>query len=260
MFFFENHGIEEKDLFHINRLHSQTFPAHLHRAYELIVVDEGTLALQVEQKQYLLAKGDAAFIFCNQIHSFSASEKSEIFIILFSPELIGDFYSAHKGRVPDNNVVRLKKTVDFCALKSVYAQKSWLYHVCDELLSGTNMEPVSNRSQIVALQQVFAYVDNHFGGDCSLKTVAGALQYDYAYLSKLFTQMAGMHFTEYLNNYRVAQACYMLKAGKHTVSETAANCGYSTLRTFHRNFRMVLHCSPREYLAKNLEYGESTLK
>lgn len=252
MFFFEHHGIDEKDLFRVIQMRAQTFPAHLHRAYELVFVNAGTLSLQVEQKQYLLAEGEAAFIFCNQIHSFSASKKSEIIVILFSPELIWDFYSSYKEHVPDNNVICLNKTVDFSALKSVYAQKSWLYHICDELLSAAKMEPVSNSSQVVALQQIFAYVDKHFSGDCSLKAVARALQYDYAYLSRLFTRMVGMHYTEYLNNYRIAQACHMLKVEKNTVSEAAANCGYSTLRTFHRNFHMVLHCSPREYLSKHI--------
>lgn len=233
-------------------MRAQTFPSHLHRAYELVFVNAGTLSLQVEQKQYLLVKGEAAFIFCNQIHSFSASERSEIIVILFSPEMIWDFYSAYKDHAPDNNVIRLNRATDFSALKSVYAQKSWLYHICGELLSGAKIEPVSKSSQAMVLQQIFAYVDKHFFEDCSLKAVAGALQYDYAYLSRLFTRMVGMHYTEYLNNYRVAQACHMLKAGKNTVSETAANCGYSTLRTFHRNFRMVLHCSPREYLSRHI--------
>lgn len=247
IFFFEHHGMEGKDLFRVSRLRNESFPAHLHRAYELVYINAGTLSLQVEQKQYNMTEGDVAFIFCNQIHSFNATEESDISVVLFSPEIIGDFYSAYKDRVPENAVVRQESPPDFSGLKSIYARKSLLYRLCDELLASTTMEPAGSRSQVAVLQQIFAYVDSNFGGNCSLKTVSCSLQYDYAYLSKLFTRLAGMHFTEYLNNYRIAQACYMLAAGRYTVSEIAAHCGYSTLRTFHRNFRAVTHCSPREY-------------
>jgi len=252
IYFFEHHGMEGKQLFRISRMPNAVFPAHLHRAYELIFIRSGVLTLHVEQKQYSLCSGDLAFIFCNQIHSFSTADHSDIMIILFSPEMIGDFYSVYKEHIPHCNVIHMNRTLDFESMQSIYAQKSFLYEICDRLLQSTRMEPTSNQSQIALLQKVFAYVDVHFHQACSLKTVAAALQYDYAYLSKLFARLAGMHYTEYLNDYRIAQACYLLTAGRHTISDIASLCGYQTLRTFHRNFRLVMHCSPREYLSKVL--------
>lgn len=260
LFFFEHHGMTGKNLFRVNQMHNESFPSHLHRAYEIISVNAGTLSLQVEQKQYLLKKGELAFIFCNQVHSFSTPEQSDISVILFSPEIIGDFFSAYNDRVPVCNVVRLAKSQNFHSLKSIYARKSVLYHICDALLSSTEMESVGGRPQVAILQQIFAYVDKHFGEDCSLKRLSGSLQYDYAYLSKLFTRLAGMHFTDYLNNYRIAQACYMLNSGRQTISEIAYHCGYTTLRTFHRNFRSIVHCSPREYLARKRNHIVKDIK
>lgn len=253
LFFFEHHGMTGKELFRVSQMHDESFPAHLHRAYELIQVNSGALTLQVDQKQYMLEAGELAFIFCNQIHSFSAPAQADITVVLFSPELIGDFYSTYKDRVPIDNVIRPEGWYGFHGLRTVYAQKSVLYAICDALLASTRLEPLGNRSQVAVLQQIFAYVDQHFGESCSLKKVAGVLQYDYAYLSRLFTRLAGMHFTEYLNNYRIAQSCYMLRGGRQSISEIAALCGYTTLRTFHRNFRDAMHCSPREYLSGSRE-------
>lgn len=251
-FFFEHHGMAEKNLFRVNRMRNEAFPAHLHHAYELIYVNSGTLSLQVEQKQYQMQTGDLAFLFGNQIHSFSPVGEADISVVLFSPEIIGAFYSAHKDQVPARNVFRLNPPLDFATLHTLYAQKGALYTVCDALLSSTEMEQGASRSQVAVLQQIFAHVDKHFGEECSLKSVAKALQYDYAYLSKLFTRLAGMHFTEYLNNYRIAQACYLLGSGSGTISDIAIRCGYANLRTFHRNFQRVMCCSPREYLAEAL--------
>lgn len=247
-FFFEHHGMKGKDFFQVSQLDDQSFPSHLHRAYELVYVTEGTVGLEVEKKPYTMARGDLAFVFSNQIHHFTTPNGSEIQIILFSPEIIGGFYTAYRDSVPEDNVIHFEEELDFYSCKSLYAQKSILYHVCDELLKKTAMKPASSNSQTAVLQQIFAYVDKHYGTDCSLKTISGSIQYDYAYLSKLFAKMTGMRFTEYLNNYRIAQACYLLKEQQMSVSEIASRCGYENLRTFHRNFRLVMECSPREYV------------
>lgn len=249
IFFFEHHGMIGTDFFRVHQIQIKSFQAHLHRAYELIFVNEGSLSLTVDQKNYCLQTGELAFIFCNQMHSFSTTEPSGVTVVLFSPELIGDFHTAYHDSVPVNNVITLAQPPNLNEFTSIYARKSILYGICDALLSNTALECPGNRSQVAVLQTIFAYVDNHFAEDCSLKSVALSLQYDYAYLSKLFSRLTGMCFTQYLNHYRISQACYLLCCGSHTVSDVAYLCGYATLRTFHRNFRQVVHCSPRAYRA-----------
>ncbi|MGI8350275.1 hypothetical protein NiCM35_10920 [Niallia circulans] len=44
-----------------------------------------------------------------------------------------------------------------------------------------------------------------------MKVVAKHLQYDYAYLSKLFVHITNMTFIEYLTQYQISQACCQLK-------------------------------------------------
>ena len=109
-----------------------------------------------------------------------------------------------------------------------------------------------NHSIIQIPQKVFSYIENHFGEDCTLKDVAHRLQYDYAYLSKLFKRFAGISFTEYLNNYRISQACILLDEVSDSVTKISERCGYNNLRTFHRNFRRIMGVSPQEYRERSL--------
>ncbi len=257
-FFFEHHGMKGKDFFQVTQMRNQSFPAHLHRAYELIYVTKGTLFLQIEDKNYTMTGGDLAFVFHNQIHYFNAEQGCVVHIILFSPEIIGSFYSLYRDYIPENNVIHLSSDLDFSLCDSIYAQKSLLYHVCALLLKSTNMKKVSKRSQTAVLQQIFAYVDQYYQTDCSLKVISLAIQYDYAYLSKLFVRMTKMHFTEYLNNYRISQACYLLRQQQDLILNIAEKCGYTNMRSFHRNFRKITGCSPREYLnaCQSAEYEQ----
>lgn len=247
MVFFEKHGVEEKELFRFFPLKNYHFPLHFHRAYELIYVNDGQLAVSVDQKEYVLKKKDLAFVFSNQMHEFRTIDYSEITILLFSPELIGDFYMNYKGFIPEDNILHLERELDLDKLDSVYRQKSLLYDLCADLAGRKSFVPVKQSPQTKVLYKILLYVEKNYSQECTLKTVARHLQYDYPYISKLFVRLMNMSFTDYLNHYRISQACYMLRNLPSSVGEVAMDCGYSNLRTFHRNFRRITGHSPMEY-------------
>ncbi len=247
MVFFEKHGVAEKEFIWYYPLKNYSFPLHFHRAYELIYVNEGSLSVTINQEEFQLHKHDLAFIFSNQMHEFKTYNTSEITIVLFSPELIGDFYMNHKGLVPANNILHYEGVLDFDKLKSIYSQKSFLYTICSEIIEQTEFVPVKQTSQAKVLYKILLYVEQNYKCDCTLKSVAKFLKYDYPYLSKLFVKLMGMTFTEYLNHYRISQACYILEHGNTPIGDVAEDCGYNNLRSFHRNFRKIVGKSPNEY-------------
>lgn len=247
--FFEKHGVEEKDYFSLFQLRNYRFPLHFHRAFEIIYVNEGQLNLSVNGKSYRMQKEDLAFIFPNQMHEFDRENHSEITVILFSPEWIGDFYLNYKGYIPDHNVMHSELQPDVEAMNSVYGRKSYLYGICAKLISQTSFSEVQPSPQAKVLYQILSYVEQHFAEDCTLKAVAEHLRYDYPYLSKLFIRLMNMSFTDYLNHYRISQACYLLKNSGLSIGEVASYCGYHQLRSFHRNFGKIIGKSPKQYRA-----------
>ncbi len=247
MAFFERHGVADKEFICYYPLKNYNFPLHFHRAYELIYVNEGTVSVIIDRKEYELHKHDIAFVFTNQMHEFKTVGSSEITIVLFSPELVGDFYRSYKGFVPTNHVIHYDGILDYKKLNSLYSQKSLLYAVCAELVNHSKFEPIKQSSQMKTLYRILLYVEQNYSGDCTLKEVAKHLQYDYPYLSKLFVKRMGIPFTEYLNHYRITQACYMLENDNQPIGDIAISCGYKNLRSFHRNFKKITEKSPREY-------------
>lgn len=250
MFFFEHHGIKESESFRFFTSTNLSFPLHFHRAYEIIIVNNGQLRLSIDQKTYLLKKNDVAFIFPNQLHEFETIDYSTVSIIIFSPELIGYFYMKYKSYLPEDNILLLDELPNFNNLNSIYRQKSLLYGLCHDLVNHTNFIPIKYTNQMRLLQQILVYIDNNYQEDCTLKNVSAYLKYDYAYLSKLFIKMTKMTFTEYLNYYRISQACYLLKNSQKPVNEIAIDCGFNNLRTFHRNFKKITDTSPIIYREK----------
>nr|WP_275980167.1 AraC family transcriptional regulator [Halalkalibacter alkaliphilus] len=153
----------------------------------------------------------------------------------------------YKGYIPENNVIHLRKAFDLDNLDSIYRQKSFLYDICGKLVDNTEFLPVEHSTKTEILHKILLYVDRNYNEDCTLKVIAKQLQYDYTYLSKLFVQMTNISFTEYLNQYRTSQACYLLKNSYQSISEIAMNCGYNNLRSFNRNFKKFTSHSPKKF-------------
>lgn len=247
MVFFEKHGVEEKEFFQTIELKNYDFPPHFHRAYEMIYINDGSITLSIDQREYQLQKDDLAFIFPNQIHEFKNINFSVITVILFSQELIGDFYLNYKGYIPVDNILHLEGRLDTEKLNTVYSQKSFLYSLCADLIRSKTFSPVKQSPQMTILYKILVYVEQNYTEECTLRSVAKYLQYDYPYLSKLFTNLMNITFTDYLNYYRIAQAGYLLRNTHKSIGEIASDCGYSNLRTFHRNFQKINGQSPKNY-------------
>ncbi len=247
MIFFETRGLERKEFFSSFSMKDMHFPMHFHRAYELIFVEAGEITIAIDHKEYWLKENDLAFIFPNQLHEFKGGTASEMLITQFSPELVEPFYTKYKHMVPQCNIIHLLNWPAKEKISTQFGQLSFLYSLCDDLLNQTKFEVKKTEEQSRVLHRMLSLVEQKFAQECSLLSIAGELQYDYSYLSKLFIQKMHMSFTEYLNQYRISKACYMILNTQRPIGEIAAECGYRNLRTFHRNFKMIAGMSPKAY-------------
>lgn len=81
----------------------------------------------------------------------------------------------------------------------------------------------------------------------SLEQVAHHVSVSSFYFSKLFRQVTGMTFTEYVNRQRVEWAKRELQHTNRRVTEVAYGVGYQSLSQFNRNFLKFVGLSPTEF-------------
>ena len=69
-----------------------------------------------------------------------------------------------------------------------------------------------------------------------------------AYLSDYLNKNLSTTFYEYVNTFRVMEACDILSKGDYTIMEEAAEkSGFNSLSTFHRAFLKVMKMTPLQY-------------
>ena len=227
-----------------------SFAGHLHQSFEFITILSGEMEITVDGKQYTLAAGESMLIFPHQLHSLS-STNSEHMLCIFSPDIVRAYSSKILKKVPENNKFTLNphiiNSVNELSEKSTQVKKKGiLYSVCaefDENARYTN----KNSDDKNLLRKIFEYVESNYNKDCSLENLSKETAFSYSYLSRYFKNTVGMSFNYYVNQYRINNACYILNNSNCSILQCALDSGYTSLRSFNRNFKAITGTTPREY-------------
>ncbi|QEN04371.1 AraC family transcriptional regulator [Thiospirochaeta perfilievii] len=89
-------------------------------------------------------------------------------------------------------------------------------------------------------------VENHYMDNLKLKDLSQVLNYNSAYLGKVFKAEVGESFSVYLDKYRVEMSKKYLSQG-YKVYQVAEKVGYSYVDYFHTKFKKYAGMSPLEY-------------
>lgn len=87
------------------------------------------------------------------------------------------------------------------------------------------------------------YSDNSL----SLKTIAGQLNVNPAYLGREFTLATGEYFNDFLNRIRITKACHLLNTTSLKTAKIAETVGFTNSSYFFTVFRKITGQSPRDY-------------
>jgi AraC-like DNA-binding protein len=100
------------------------------------------------------------------------------------------------------------------------------------------------------LAPVYQHIQQNYKEDISLTELAEMVSLTKQSFCRLFKKRTGKHFTEYLNDVRIAQACRYLMETDWSISQIAYTCGYKTIPNFNKIFREVAGTNPKAYREK----------
>lgn len=248
--FYQLEHIGTVDLFKKETRENFSYPLHLHQSFELIYLEEGEMHISINGKSYSLNAGQAVFIFPNQVHSMH-SKNSKHTLFIFSPHLIQSFYVDRSGKLPKDNLFAIPHTLieqlGLCSSQSSkYELKGLLYTICGLFDKQREYYSVA-LSKENTLFQILFYIENHFKENCSVYEIAKNTSLNSDYLSRLFKQKLGVSCKNYVNLRRLSYATYLLTNTNETCLSCALDSGFSSLRSFNRNFKKHFGLSPMQY-------------
>ena len=104
----------------------------------------------------------------------------------------------------------------------------------------------ANDQKVEIIEMVKEYIQDNYDEDISLEDVADYISFSKYYLSKLFKEVEGINYKDYLIKVRMEEAKKRLKKGKK-IKVVSSEVGYSDRNYFSRAFKKYTGIPPGKY-------------
>lgn len=243
-----------KNFFECIRYDNFYYVPHMHRHPELIYVHEGEVLVITNEIQEVIKAGEYALILPNQIHEYRTPEHSLVDVCIFSQDYAPLFFKEIRGKKADRTRFMCRPLIsDYLIgelfvtdhIPDFYLMKSMIYGVLHEYRGQVVFSQKESKNELL-IEQIVRYVHSNYTEDISLKSMGEALGYEPHYLSRYFHSRIPMHFSKYVNWYRVDMATELLRNTDLPVTEVATRSGFQSLRSFNRVYREFTGITPSE--------------
>ena len=100
--------------------------------------------------------------------------------------------------------------------------------------------------------KIKTYIREHLADSLTLATISRIVNYNEAYISRLFKQTNGMGLSEYISHERINKAKTLLTSTNDSMQSIATATGFDTSQYFSIVFKKTTGVSPSEYRRSHL--------
>ena len=252
----------------------EDYPKHWHPAIEIVMPVENGYTMQFSNSEVYLREKDICIICPGCVHAIKAPETGrriifqpnttylrflrefEVLISFMSPYAIitpEEYPSIHEQLV--KMLVEIKEEymagASFSEL-SIYSKILEMLKLIGQNYSSkstkTNDTSISSKEDYAnKFVEICDYIDSHCSEDLKLDEVADMSGFSKFYFERLFKQFTGTSFYKYVNQKRIAKASELLIEPGNSVTDVALNCGFMSISSFIRMFKLQKGCTPTEF-------------
>ena len=254
------------EYFYVDSAHPRYHMAfHWHHEWELIRVIEGELLFFLEDRQQKINAGEIVLIPSETLHG-AQPEKCVYECLVFDLYgLIGKidalkpqlrpFYNMEV--IPENYFTNRNKEVSYVldifseessssctALETVSAICNLFAWIIKEKRYRKNRN-MGRRS--LEIKPVLEYIETHYNEDLSLDALANVAGMNARYFCKIFYAATKNTPMNYVNQYRIEHAAFLLDTTDLSVTEIATSCGFYDSSYFTKVFKKYKNTTPKHF-------------
>lgn len=253
----------------------EDYPPHWHTTMELIMPMDNIYTVECNNQTFTLREGDIILICPGCVHTLFAPPTGHRIIfqpdatalrfikdieallnaiaplIVITPE---SFPSIH-GKIREL-LIEIKN--EYLSSSSSFSE-AIIYSRLLEIIAliGRNYTRKSETQAVhVMIKQeeymkkfieICNYINDHCSEDLNLDDIASMSGFSKFYFSRMFRQFTNVSFYKYVNMKRIAKASELLTEPQNSITDVAINCGFSSLSSFIRMFKIIKGCTPTEF-------------
>lgn len=259
---------------------------HRHDFIEIAYVSTGRGTHIIGNDKYDVSKGDLCIINYDIPHVFIQNPEDKqgdftVYNCVFKPEFIdyslinsNDFKSITASLlfntffIEDTPAIALKLTgMNQTEIEEIYMKmymeyttkpkgyinilRSCLIEMLTKifrLIEGEKEISTANSHKYEIINEALEFLNNNYSSSClNIDEVAFKTFLSRGYFSKIFKEVTGINYSEYLQNLRITEACKLLKTSDAKIIDIMSNVGFKDIKHFHKLFKKITGHSPGEY-------------
>ena len=248
---------------------------HWHSEIEMLYVKNGAISVTVEERKYVLNRGDIIFIEPEKIHTvnpfflpleydaavFSASALSLNSEHFFGRDIImplvnggSEFSGIIDSSFKDYEKLLIQAEILLNKESSKAAVFAALIGIISIIYDGGYIKKSSGQISKYShdIKKCLEYISENYSRKIKLSELSDLIHVSKNYFCGYFKKFTGITPFEQINETRVKKAAALLSDSDLTVSEIAVKCGFENLSYFTRKFKSIIGCTPIDYRkAKN---------
>ena len=240
---------------------SSCFRLHWHDRIELLRIKSGTMHLEYNTRHLTLSTGELAIITPKVLHKGYTIEDSVKYDVLMFD--IRSFYNEseickstlpaiYDGRAVFNSVTSDKDilicTDNICKNdgNDAWETAANIYRLLG-ILFQKELSALHTKPQNHSVRKIVDFIEENAGQEISTATLCETFGYTPAHLCRKFKKATGLSPMTYLKIFRLEKAREKIKNSDVSISQVAAEYGFSDANYFTRCFRTHFGIPPRQY-------------
>jgi AraC-like DNA-binding protein/quercetin dioxygenase-like cupin family protein len=219
-----------------------------HYLIHLVVSGKGTF--EVGGKTFEVVPGDLFFARPSQLIRYSADEQQPF----------TDTAPVHHTQDPEGMRAALTNIYSSRGLapQDEAAMVGYLYLFISALMKETSeTRPHNASSSNQYVLNAIKYIQFNYSHDISIDDVAKSVGVSRSHLYRVFMLNVGKSPIDYLTEYRINEACKLLRAGNLSIAEVAISVGFFDQFYFSRVFKRAKGMPPSKYIAAQSENADA---
>ncbi len=234
------------------------FKKHIHPCYEIMYFDGGDVGFTVEDRQYVMKKGDVLLIKPAQYHFGNCIFESPYrrYCLIFTPEMTSApeliekiFSKGEKLSLGENslffNLVRsLHEKLEKSPAHDVEFCKSLLTAILIALEDANPTPEGKIPTKLTNCQKIINYINTHVNSINSVDDISEAPFFSKSYIMHLFKSELQIGVMQYVRNKKILLAHIEISKGRKP-TDVYHECGFSNYPTFYRAYLSYFGFSPK---------------
>jgi len=235
---------------------------HFHPETEVLYVYEGSIVAVIDSENRILTQGDICIILPNQIHTLIPIGHIKIHVMKLYPltnliniQLEKNIYKnddEHYDYLFQNITTMItedtEKKTGF-ELAVVNSAGNIMLYILRNLPQKRKLDitPKKLMHYTNFIENINSYLEENYNTDFSLEDIAFHFHYSKSYFSRLFKEITGTNFRDYLTLFRLKKSVHLLKETPISIENVAFSSGFNNSRSYIRSFLKHYEQSPGSY-------------